>query len=188
LRRILINIAEDFGYKQELYDSSNNITDDISTLFHWFRLVSEVNLGDDFYEIDHAYVISQCHEERNDNEHGDVGDRIRPDLVGIGILSWYALEEILLNWQEAQRRINHDAVNKIENDDEFRYGFVSKLNETEGRGVPHSITRYDEGEEGNNIKFDPRDANFFPSEGDPVKFTTATRDGSPVAIEISEVS
>lgn len=185
LRRILLNIAEDFGYKQKLYDKNNNLQDDISTLFYWFELVAKPNLSSDYHEVSHSYAIHQCRQKRNDSEHGESGARIRPDIIGIGILTWYALHEILLNWKRAQRQVIHGHLNRIEQDDEHNYGFICKLNNQEGSGVPNALTDYEAGESGNNIAFDPDCVTSFPAEGDVVVFSKSEENGNTTADEIS---
>lgn len=184
LRRILIAVANDFGYKQKLYDEHNNIQDDLSTLFYWFRLVAKPNLGSDFREVAHEYAIHECRRKRNDIEHGESGDRIRPDAVAVGVLTWYSLHEILWNWKRAQRQIIHDNLSRIQNDGS-EYGFICKLNEDDSEGAPHSITQYDTGEEGNNIAFTLEDIEQFPEVGDVVTYTESNRDSAPIAIDIS---
>lgn len=184
VRRILINIAKDFGYEQKLYDENNNIRDDISTLFYWFRMVAKSKLGQDFREVTHQYAIHECRRKRNDVEHGESGDHIRPDVVAIGVLTWSALDEILQNWEKSQRPLIHghwDSLSDMDSD----YGFVCKLNEAGGDGAANSITRYSEGEKGNNIAFTPVEVEEFPSVGDVVTFTESERDGRPIATDIS---
>lgn len=186
IRRILLDIAEDLGYKQKLYDEHNNLQDDISTLFYWFELVVKSNQSTDYREVSHDYAIHECRSKRNEMEHGESGDRVRPDVVGIGLLTWYALHEILLNWKKVQSQVIHGHLNRIEQDGENEYGFICKLNNSEGMGSPHSITHYGEGESGNKIPFEPGDIDTFPSMGDAVMFSSTDETGSsnPSDIEI----
>jgi hypothetical protein len=185
IRRILLDIAEDLDYKQKLYDEHNNLQDDISTLFYWFELVVKPNLGADYREVEHDYAIHECRTKRNDMEHGGSGDRIRPDVIGIGLLTWYALHEILLNWEEVQNQVIHGHLNRIEQDEDNEYGFICKLNNQEGSGAPHSLTHYEQGENGNKIPFEPEDIDSFPSVGDIIIFAR-DEDGdlNPSDIEI----
>lgn len=185
LRRILLDIAEDFDYKQKLYNEDNNLQDDISTLFYWFELIVKPNLSSDYRKVTHDYAIHECRSKRNEMEHGPTGDRIRPDIIGIGLLSWYALHEILLNWQNAQRQAIHGHLTRINQDSENEYGFVCKVNQQEGAGAPHSITHYEEGEIGNKIAFEPNDVDDIPEVGDIVTFSQTDRDGTPMATDIS---
>lgn len=186
IRRILLDIAEDLDYKQKLYDEHNNLQDDISTLFYWFELVVKPNLATDYREVSHDYAIHECRSKRNEMEHGGSGDRVRPDVVGIGLLTWYALHEILLNWKKVQNQVIHEHLDRIEQDEENEYGFICKLNNSEGAGSPHSITHYREGESGNKIPFEPSNIDVFPSIGDVIIFSRDDESGSsnPYDIEI----
>lgn len=185
LRRILLDIAEDFDYEQKLYNENNNLQDDISTLFYWFELIVKPNLSSDYHEVTHDYAIHECRSKRNDVEHGRTGDRIRPDIIGIGILSWYALHEILMNWERAQSQAMHGHLARIDQDTENEYGFICKLNYQDGAGSPRSITQYEEAEEGNKISFEPDDVISIPTVGDIVTFSQTDRDGTPIATDIT---
>lgn len=186
IRRILLDIAKDLGYEQKLYDEHNNLQDDISTLFYWFELVVKANLSTDYREVEHDYAIHECRNKRNDIEHGSTGNRVRPDVVAVGVLIWYALHEILLNWESVQNQAIHGHLNRIEQDEEHGYGFICKLNHQEGSGSPHSLTHYEEGESGNKVAFVPDDVGSFPSVGDIVMFSRSGENGSmsPSNIEL----
>lgn len=187
IRRILLDIAEYFDYDQKIYDNRNNLKDDISTLFHWFKLVVKLHLGSDCREVEHEYAIHECRRKRNDREHGPSGESLRPDIIGIGVLTWYALHEILWNWKAAQNIAIHGTTNRAEADDEHKYGFIYKINKKDSQGADHSITQYSEGESGDKIAFEKGDLDFLPSKGDVVMFNKTERDGAPVASNITKI-
>ena len=179
LRRILIGIADNLEYREKVDPPDIESADDISTLFYWYRTMMIANLEDSYQSVDHEYAIHALNSDRNDIEHGGAGSDNRPDIVGLAILSWYALGEILANWRTGRHRYSMDRFDQIENGN-HSYGYITKLD-----GNDTKISPFERGVEGNNINFDLIDIDFCPKTGDPVKFKIRNKDGVDVATEIS---
>lgn len=180
LRRILIEIAKFYGYEQKLYRPNNIMADDLSNLFYWFRLYSLPNVGG-YSEFEFEYVIHQCRSLRNGVEHGSRSSSNRPDVVALGVLSWYVLEEILQNWNLGQRQNYPDRSTEFNNSGDD-YGFIYRID-----GLDSTITSFSEGESGDKIPFDMDDIDFYPKTGDVVSFESITQGGIVHAENVSKV-
>lgn len=181
LRRILIGIADDLGYGNKIDPSDTESADDISTLFYWYRTMMVANLEDSYQSVDHEYVIHALKSDRNDIEHGGAGSDNRPDVIGLAILSWYALGEILTNWRTGKHQHSLGGFNQIE-DGSSSYGYITKLEKDDTKIAP-----FERGVDGDNINFNYIDIGFCPEIGDPVKFEIQDEDGMDIAVGISEL-
>ena len=181
VRRILIGIAEDLGYGNIVDPSDTQAPDDISTLFYWYRTMMVANLEDGYHPVEHEYTIHALKSDRNEIEHGGAGSDNRPDIIGIAILSWYALSEILTNWRTGKHYHSLDRFNQIE-DASHSYGYVTKLD-----GDDTKIAPFDRGINGDNVSFDFSEVEFCPEIGDPVRFDHTNAGGGDSATAISRL-
>jgi hypothetical protein len=181
LRRILIGIADDLGYGHKVDPLDTESVDDISTLFYWYRTMMIANLEDSYQSVDHEYVVHALKSDRNDIEHGSAGSDNRPDVIGLAILSWYALGKILTNWRAGKHQYSLGGFDQIE-DDSSSYGYITKLEKDDTK-----ITPFERGVDGDNINFNYTDIGFCPEIGAPVKFEIQDEDGMDIAIEVSKL-
>lgn len=180
LRRILISIAEFYEYDQKLYKPNNTMKDDLSNLFYWFRLYSLPNVNG-YSEIEFEYVIHECRHLRNGIEHGGRSSSNRPDVVALGILAWYVLEELLHNWHLGQRQNYPNRQTEFDNSGNS-YGFIYNV-----EGLDATITSYSNGEADNKIPFEVGETDFYPSTGDIVSFDIVTQGGSNHAENVTRL-
>ena len=180
-RRIFIGIADDLGYGDKVDPSDTESADDISTLFYWYRTMMIANLEESYQSVDHEYVIHALKSDRNDIEHGSAGSDNRPDVIGLAILSWYAMSEILTNWRTGKHQHSLGGFNQIENNSSS-YGYITKLKKDDTKIAP-----FERGIDGDNINFNYADVGFCPEIGDPVKFEIQEEDGVDFATRISKL-
>lgn len=180
LKRILISIAEFYGYDQKLFKPNNTMKDDLSNLFYWFRLYSLPNING-YSELEFEYVIHECRQLRNGIEHGGRSSSNRPDVVALSILSWYALEELLNNWDLGQRQNYPDRQTEFDNSGDC-YGFIYNVDQLDA-----TITPYSGGEANNKIPFEVDETDFYPSTGDIVSFNLVSQGGSSHAENVTKL-
>lgn len=172
IRRILLQIVDDLGYGEKVNPEETQTPDDISTLFFWYRTIVAANLDDRYEPIEHEYIIHALNEDRNDIEHGTESSANRPDTVGVGIITWYALEEILQNYQISHSLETLDEFNALEESNKS-YGYIVNLEKDR-----QTVAPFDDGINGNNIHIELSSLQFFPSEGDPVGYSISSQNPS----------
>lgn len=170
IRRILLRIIQDLGYKEKVNPEEAETPDDISTLFFWYRTIVTANLDDKYESINHDYAIHALNDDRNDIEHGTEDNNIRSDTVGITILTWYALEEILQNYQASHTLAMLDNLNQLEQSNKS-YGYIANLEKGRQTVVP-----FEDGIDGDHIEIDLETVRFYPNEGDPVQYNYSNSD------------
>ena len=139
------------------------------------------NLEDNYQSVEHEYVIHALKSDRNDIEHGSAGSNNRPDVIGLAILSWYALGEILTNWRTGKHKYTLNRFNQMKSDD-CSYGYITKLESNDTM-----ISPFSRGVNGDNIKFKLSDISFCPEIGDPVKFELKSEGGIDIATEVCRI-
>lgn len=178
LRYIFRGIASERGYHDKLQRETTagvRTEDSVVNTYRWFKLYATVILNE---KIDFPYsaTIEDLNTYREDyithpTDLPSPDQEADPMLLSTLLLIWNSLEDVLRTWARILEELDdedfEDRKRILSDQVDFHIGFVDTILEDHGY-----ITSFQNGEQGESIRIQPSDFDFFAKEGDIVILET----------------